>query len=361
MNIFITGATGFLGSSLVKKLVEENHHIYVLVRNRKRLEALLEKFDADNRKQIHVIEGDLSKEYLGIQAAVLQTLIGKIDTVYHTAAFLSFDELKREEIFEMNVQGTQYVLDLAEVLNVKKFIHVSTAYTLGARTRGEESLYPLDSTFINSYEESKCHAEHLVMSYKDVFDVTIMRPAIIIGDSQTGEADTSFGLYGILRTVELLKKRVQKGKAKGTETYRLLAEKDTVSNFVPVNYVTKVLVLGLMNGRKNTIYNITNSVPPTNEKVFQAIKAGLNAEMVEIVPYAEKESLSEYEKVLNQPLEVFSEYLNRSIVFDAENTKELLKNANETTLTMDKEMLLRIVKGFRDRRLHKKKLAVTVN
>jgi nucleoside-diphosphate-sugar epimerase len=346
MNIFITGATGFLGSNLIKKLVEEHHDVYVLVRNQNKIASLYKKLSVDHSKQIHVIEGELTKEYLGIHSSTLQKLMGKIDVVYHMAAFLSFDEAKREDVLEMNIRGTQHVLDLAEILKVKKFIHVSTAYTLGARTKGLEALYPLDSIFINSYEESKCHAEHLVMSYKEVMDVMIMRPAIIIGDSDTGVAETTFGLYGILRSVELLKKRVLKRETLGKETYRLVIEKDTVSNLVPVNYVTRALVLGLTHGTKNTIYNITNSNPPTNEVVFEAIKEGLEFPFVSIVSESQKGLLTDYEIKLNQPLEVFKEYLNRSINFESDNTKELFENANETELNMDKEMLLRIVQGF---------------
>ncbi|WP_163102586.1 SDR family NAD(P)-dependent oxidoreductase [Peribacillus alkalitolerans] len=351
MNIFITGATGFLGSNLVKKLVEEHHDVYVLVRNQNRLETLYKKLSVDQIKKIHVIEGELSKEYLGIHASTLQKLMGKVDAIYHMAAFLSFDEAKREEVLEMNIRGTQHVLDLAEILKVKKFIHVSTAYTLGARTKGLETLYPLDSTFINSYEESKCHAEHLVMSYNEILDVMIMRPAIIIGDSDTGEADTTFGLYGILRSVELLKKRVLKRETIGEETYRLVIEKDTVSNLVPVNYVIKALVLGLLHGRKNMIYNITNPNAPTNKLVFEAIKEGLEFPFVTIVPESQKGLLTDYEMKLNQPLEVFKEYLNRSIVFKSDNTKELFENANETELNMDKEMLVRIVQGFQRKKV----------
>ncbi|WP_240620438.1 SDR family NAD(P)-dependent oxidoreductase [Peribacillus acanthi] len=346
MNIFITGATGFLGSNLVKKLVEEHHDVYVLVRNQNKLESLYKKLNVNHRNQIHVIEGELSREYLGIPSSILHKMMGKIDAIYHMAAFLSFDEEKREEVLDMNIKGTQYVLDLAEILKVKKFIHVSTAYTLGTRIKGLETLYPLDSTFINSYEESKCHAEHLVMSYKEVFDVMIMRPAIIIGDSNTGEADTTFGLYGILRTVELLKKRVQKRDTLGQENYRLVIEKDTVSNLVPVNYVTKALVLGLKHGRKNTIYNITNPKAPTNEIVFEAIREGLEFPFITIVSQSQIGVLTDYEMKLNQPLEVFKDYLNRSIIFESDNTRELLEIENEAELNLDKEMLLRIIKGF---------------
>lgn len=346
LNIFITGATGFLGGYLVHHLVEEGHNVYTLVRNQKKFEALINKQAPEHREKIVAIEGELLKEDLGIDSTTLKSLIGKIDVVYHSAAILSFDENAREISFEMNLEGTKRVLQFAEKVQAKKFIHVSTAYTLGDRTNGVESLYPIDSTFINSYEESKCHAEHLVMSHKDRFDVMIMRPAIIVGHSETGEADTTFGMYGVLRTIKLLKKKAARGKSSESLHFRLLMDEETVSNIVPVDYVAKVLTLGLTYGKKNTIYNITNSNPPSNAFVLEIIKEVLNYQGIGLIPYSRKEELSNLEIKLNDPLEVFKDYLNRSITFSDTNTRELLELAGEKTLNMDKSMLERIIGGY---------------
>ncbi|MCT8139171.1 SDR family NAD(P)-dependent oxidoreductase [Anaerobacillus sp. CMMVII] len=207
MNILITGASGFLGSTLAKQLLEDKHNVYLLVRNNKKLNNFI-NINQDHKQRITILEGELTEAELGLNSKMLNSLVGKIDVVYHTAAFLSFDEGKREQIFQVNVNGTRNVLEVAEKIGVNKFVHVSTAYTLGVQENGLEQLYPIDGTFTNDYEESKCKAEHLVMSYQDKFAVTIMRPAIIIGDSKTGEASTTFGLYGILRAIELLKKKV---------------------------------------------------------------------------------------------------------------------------------------------------------
>jgi nucleoside-diphosphate-sugar epimerase len=348
MNIFITGATGFLGTELVKKLVGYNHHVYLLVRNAKKVEDLLQCLDDEKKQLVHIINGELTKEHLGMDEEILKGLIGKMDVIYHTAAYLSFDESEREEIFRINVTGTRNILQFASKIQTKKFIHVSTAYTLGARTEGEESLYSLDSTFVNSYEESKCHAEHLVMSYQDQFHVSIMRPSIIIGDSETGEANTSFGLYGIMRSVELLKKRSMK-KNESNQIYRLLIEKDEITNIVPVDYVVNVLFLALEWGREKTVYHITNSNPPTNEAVFNIIKDVYAFNAIELMPYKDEKLLFPQELNLNKPLAVFKEYLNRSITFSNENTKELLSQGNKTELKMDTDMIYRIVLGFKNR------------
>ncbi|WP_078543623.1 SDR family oxidoreductase [Litchfieldia alkalitelluris] len=344
MNILITGSTGFLGSTLAKRLLKENHHVYLLARTQKKAQVLIEQLN-NKSGQVHIIEGELTKPFLGISEEEVDALTGKIDVIYHSAALLSFDESKREEIFHVNVSGTKNILELAKIIKVQTFIHVSTAYTLGTRSIGSETLYPTSSTFNNSYEESKCKAEHLVMSYNKSFNVMIMRPAIIIGDSETGESNTAFGLYGIIRTVEILKKKALR-EPNNNHKYRLLLNQSSVSNLVPIDYVVNVLILGLSFGKNNTVYNITNPNPPSNQLIFDAITESLEFNGIELIPYNEEHTLTEEEVKINTPIKVFKEYLNSSVTFEDDNTRTLLTQGNGNPLNMDKPMLLTIVGGF---------------
>ena len=350
MNIFITGGTGFLGTALVKRLIEMQHHVYLLARSPKKVDALLQSLSPYQKERVHIVEGELSSEHAGLGKKEMKDLEGMIDVVYHSAAYLSFDENDREKLYNINVNGTKNILELSKSLRVTKFIHVSTAYTLGESNVGYENLYPLETTkFINSYEESKCTAEHMVMSYNDIFDVSIMRPAIIIGDSNTGEADTSFGLYGILRAMELLKKRLSRMNQGNEKVYRLLIDKEKDSHVVPVDYITTLLAAGLTHSKKNKVYNLVNPVPPSNKLVLDSIKEGMDFEAIDLISEEDAHLLSPEEVKVNQPLAVFKDYLNRSIFFHDENTRELLKSVNEEPLQMDKKMLLRIVEGFNNR------------
>lgn len=153
-------------------------------------------------------------------------------------------------------------------------------------------------------------------------------------------------MYGILRTIMLLKKKAARRKTAEELKFRLLMDKDTVSNIVPVDYVAKVLTIGLTNGQKNTIYNITNSTPPSNAYVLDVMKEVFDIQGVHILPYDQKDELSEVELKLNEPLEVFKYYLNRSITFSDVNTRELLETVGEKPLNMDKDMLERIIGGY---------------
>lgn len=345
----MTGATGFLGTELVKGLVKEGHHVHLLIRSLKKASALLEKLPTSQRQQVNFIEGNLETTRLGMTDQDLNQLANKIDIVYHTAAFLSFDETLRAEIFKINLDGTRYVLDFAKEINVPKFIYVSTAYTLGNQTSGSEELYPLNTDFINSYEESKCLSEHLVMSYSELFDVAIMRPSIIIGNSITGEANTTFGLYGILKTVQLLKKRsIRLSKQLDV---RLLVNKDAVANLVPVDYVVQALLLAMNSSKNKSVYHLTNPTPPTNELIFEIIKDAFDYKTLAIAPIEAAPYLTEFELSINKPLEVFKDYLNRSIYFESENTNELFQKSGLAPLKMDADMLYRIISGYNKRKL----------
>ncbi|MGP4073270.1 SDR family NAD(P)-dependent oxidoreductase [Piscibacillus sp. B03] len=343
MRILITGSTGFLGEKLAENLLKQGHHLYLIVRSQPKADTLLKSLHS-YKENITFLLGNLADEKLGMSDDTIQELTGQVDVIYHTAALLSFDESKREELVHVNVNGTKNVLAFADRINIKRFIHVSTAYTLGTRDTGVEELYPETQDFRNSYEETKAKAEHLVMSYKEKFDVLVMRPAIIIGDSDTGEAKTTFGLYGIIRTIQILKKKSERKSS--DHMYRLVLNENSVSNLVPVDYVVRVLTLGLTHGQTKTVYNITNPNPPTNKMTFNAIVNALNFDKVKLIPNEEKHTLTQEELNMHKPIEVFKEYLNTSVRFEDNNTQNLLKEHGFEPLNMNQKMLERIVGGF---------------
>lgn len=346
MNIFLTGATGFLGGRLIQNLSREGHTLYVLARNIKKAEQLLLK-TANLKGDIHIIQGDITVPNLGMDKETQQELVNKIDVFYHMAALVKFDLDLKEELFQINFSGTKYALEAAQKMGVSHFYYVSTAYTLGKDEFAKEELHSLDRSFNNPYEESKCKAEHLCMDYKKFFNVTILRPAIIIGDSKTGEADSKFTLYGLMRSLEVFKKRFQR-KGLGDRVFHLLCEEGSTQNLVPVDYVADVLSDVLQKGREDNIYHITNSKPPLSADVFQIMRDKADLDLFKLAPYDYEPNLNEEEQLLNNVVDVYKNYLNRNIVFDDSNTQELLKTLDKKPLLMDEEMIKRIIKGYHD-------------
>ncbi|KHE72881.1 SDR family oxidoreductase, partial [Halobacillus sp. BBL2006] len=215
----------------------------------------------------------------------------------------------------------------------------------GNQEHANEELHSVHNDFVNSYEESKCHAEHLVFDYTNHFNVNIYRPSIIVGDSKTGEAESTFALYGVIRSFEILKKRMSRQKEESSAKMRFLCDAEAAQNLVPVDYVVDVLTAGLENAEDNTIYHITNSNPPTNQFVFETLKKELDFHKVELVPTTNAGELTEQEWKFNEPMKVFHQYLEKTLTFDDNNTRNLLKRSQTEPLDMDETMLKTIING----------------
>ena len=114
MAYFVTGATGFIGRYLVENLLKRGRPIYVLVRkgSEKKLAAMRERWGADD-KQVIGVAGDLAKPGLGVSAADVKKLKGKIDHFFHLAAI--YDIAASAEAQQVaNVEGTKHAVRFAE-------------------------------------------------------------------------------------------------------------------------------------------------------------------------------------------------------------------------------------------------------
>jgi nucleoside-diphosphate-sugar epimerase len=121
--------------------------------------------------------------------------------IYHLAAIYDL-AVSREAGTRVNVDGTQFVLDFAaECRRLRRFHHVSTCYVSG-RYRGTftEGMLEEGQQFNNFYEETKQLAEVRVRAaIRTGLSATIYRPAIVVGDSRTGETQKYDGPYFALQ------------------------------------------------------------------------------------------------------------------------------------------------------------------
>ncbi|CAG9621795.1 SDR family oxidoreductase [Sutcliffiella rhizosphaerae] len=344
MNIFLTGATGFLGGRLICNLLEQEHAVYILARNLDKAEALKASLPQVFRKNVHILKGDIVKPNLGLSHDLMEELTNKIDIFYHLAALVKFDQDLKDTLMSLNYEGTKNAINFANTIKVPKFLHISTAYTVGVSNEGKEKLYDLNQAFNNPYEESKAFAEHEVMKFNESMDISIFRPAIIVGDSKTGEADSSFTLYGFMRGLELFKKRLDRKKYQ--DKVHLVGSKEGTSNLVPVDYVADILTLAAKKAERNRIYNITNPSPPTNREVLETIKQHLGFDSLGIYEKGTSFTLSPVEEQLNRMIDVFGPYLDRSINFEDNNTQALLAGSPIAHLNMTNEIVEIIVRAY---------------
>ena len=168
--ILITGATGFVGTQLVRELLDRQPaaRLALIVRPRpgqtaeQRAESIVPQRD---RARVQAYSGDVTLPNFGLDASDYEQLAAETTRVIHSAATVRFDH-SLEEARRMNVEGTRHLLDFAAAMpQLRSFVYVGTAYVAGQRTGlvREDELF-VKQGYRNTYEQSKAEAEALVRS-----------------------------------------------------------------------------------------------------------------------------------------------------------------------------------------------------
>ena len=206
--LLLTGATGFVGMELLARVLEQtDYDVVALVRAdddraaQARIDELLATLVAPgarpHRGRVRALAADLESPGLGLPALASERLAGALTAVVHCAASISFT-LPLDEARRINVEGTREVVKLASRAhargNLERFVHVSTAYVAGDRTGLiSEHDGDLGQSFRNTYEQTKLEAEHIVTD--SGLPAAIVRPSVIVGDSQTGWTESFNVIY----------------------------------------------------------------------------------------------------------------------------------------------------------------------
>jgi len=172
MKTLVTGATGFLGSAIVRELLKDNRELKVLVR-RGADTANIDGLD------VEIVYGDLRDS-----DSLLSALIG-CDVLYHTAAYYSLWNRDKRLIYDINVEGTCKVLRAARDKNLERIVYTSTVGCMGLNndsTPANENT-PFDlNTLSNDYKKSKYQAEQLVLDFvRNGLPVVIVNPSTPVG------------------------------------------------------------------------------------------------------------------------------------------------------------------------------------
>jgi nucleoside-diphosphate-sugar epimerase len=209
--ILITGGTGFLGGHLVARFLAEGHRVVVPARSRNGLSAdqrmtrLLDWLDVlhNQRSLLEVVEADLERPHLGLDHHQAADVRRRVDEVIHCASETSFASGKAEQIRRVNVQGVEHLLDLLSGGCCRRLHLISTAYVAGKRKGVCPESFEETTAFHNAYEQSKHMAEQIAASRcaASGIPLTVVRPSIVYGDSQTGRTLAFNALYYPVRTI----------------------------------------------------------------------------------------------------------------------------------------------------------------
>lgn len=330
---FITGFPGFITQNLVQKIITSDtsfHKVYLLIlpsmlaHSQNALNDLHKKLPSLQLSKIELIEGDITKQHLGIDPTKLNQLFEEVTDLFHLAAIYDLAVPKRIA-YEVNVKGTINVNEFALSLkNLYRYTYFSTSYVSGKR-EGKilESELKMDQSFKNYYEETKYYAEIEVEKLKGKLPITIIRPGIVVGHSETGETSKFDGPYFILNFFS---------KLRFLPFIPQLGKDNATGNFIPINYlIDAVYFLSHQEIGLHKTYQVTDPTPyPVQDIYKEMLYIYLNKSTFGTIPLGIVSpilSFSMIRKMLKVEKEVLS-YFNCYSDYDCSNTLNDLKGSN---------------------------------
>ncbi len=337
MSYFVTGATGFIGRFLVDKLLAREGTIYVLVRkgSMKKLDALRARWGAGEGRVI-AVAGDLAKPKLGLTAADIAKVKGKVKHFFHLAAIydLAADSASQGEA---NIDGTRHAVELAEAIGAGAFHHVSSIAAAGLYDGVfREDMFDEAEELDHPYFRTKHESEGIVRSQAKV-PWRIYRPGIVVGHSQTGEIDKIDGPYYFFKLIQKMRNALPPWMPTvGIEGGRI--------NIVPVDFVVDAIDhIAHKKGLDGGCFHITDPEPRRIGEILNIFaKAAhapqmtmrLNAKMFSFIPSFVVDSvmsLAPMRRIQKQvladlgiPRDMFT-FVNYPTRFDSRETEKALK------------------------------------
>jgi len=244
----VTGGTGFIGRHLLRQLARREEVTFVLVRraSRERLEAFIESIGA--RESLRPMEGDITAPGLGLSTADVPRLEGA--DVYHLAAVYDLEAGEKANQ-EVNVDGTRHVVELAQRIG-GRLHHMSSIAVAGSRWKGKftEEMFAEGQVLDHPYFRTKYDAEKIVRDSGVRFRV--YRPGLVIGSSETGEADRIDGPYYAFKLIQRLRDAIP-------QWVPLIGIEGGEINVVPVDFVARALdAIGHREGLDGMTFHLTD-------------------------------------------------------------------------------------------------------
>jgi len=265
-DIFFTGFPGFIGKRLAQHILKKRPDSKLTFLVHPKMEQLARKsVQSFPSHSARVVIGDITHPNLGLTPLLAKEIKVATHTIFHLAAIydLTVDEAIAKRV---NVFGTQNILDFfSDAPALRRFNYISTCYVSGDR---EGTIFAtelsMNQKFRNFYESTKYEAEVLVKNRMEELPITVFRPAIVVGDTQTGETDKFDGPYVVMKFLHRLKFLLRLVPNLGYANCEV--------NTVPVDYVIRVITyLGFEHRARGQTYQICDTKPPEGDTFFSEI------------------------------------------------------------------------------------------
>ncbi len=266
--VLLTGFPSFAARKMCEELVRgpERTFVHAVVRAKSlpEAEAALDGLPLEQRQRVNLVEGDAAAMDFGLSGAELRALAPEIDIIHHMAQ-VSYLGADKKLATEVNVNGAREVLEVAsQCTTLKNLVYHSTAQVSGDRTGLVlEDELEKGQAFRNVVEETLARGERIVRSKMGKLPISIVRPTIIVGDSQTGEVDRFDGPYFLILLIVT---------SPPDFPVPLPGRGDTHLNLVPIDYVVRAAkMLGRDPRAPGRTFHIGDPAPLTVRRVFELV------------------------------------------------------------------------------------------
>ena len=229
MKFFLTGATGYIGIQLTKKLAAQGHRVHALFRNESK------KGELSGLENVQLFKGDI------LDRGSLEKAVRGCEAVFHVAAFAKAWHKNSQTFFRINVKGAENVFDTAKKAGVERVVFTSTAGVISPSngTPSDENT-PRTIPLSTLYEKSKAEAEQLASSLNcPDMEIVTVNPSRVYGPGLLSESN------GVTKMVKLY----LEGK------FRLLPGDGTsIGNYVFINDVVDGHIKAMEKGRAGERY-----------------------------------------------------------------------------------------------------------
>ena len=340
MQYFVTGATGFIGKRLVKKLLaRKGSVVYFLMReaSRDKFAHLLDYWGVSKTRAIPVF-GDLREARLGVSKEDQKTLHKSIDHFFHLAAVydLSADA---DEQMAVNVEGTRHTVALANAIGAKCLHHVSSIAAAGLYEGVfREDMFEEAENLDHPYFATK-HESEKIVRHESKVPFRVYRPGMVVGDSKTGEMDKIDGPYYFFKPIQRVRQILPPWMPMiGLEGGRI--------NIVPVDYVVDAMDhIAHKDGLDGKCFHLTDPEPMRVGDVLNTFARSahapvmglrINAALLGFIPKSVKKgmmSLTPVRRVRNAVMkdlglpEDLMQFINYPTRFDNRDTAAALKGS----------------------------------
>jgi len=186
--IFVTGASGLIGSFICKKLIKEGYVVKALKRHHSDLSLVQEVAE-----RIHWVEGDL------LNISEVEGYLEGVDKIIHCAAFVSYSKRDEELLYQINVEGTANLVNWAITKKIKLFLHLSSVASIGkdkhSVVSNEDTKWTND-TKKTTYAQSKHQSELEVWrGWAEGLNTIIINPSLVLGPGNWHKSSTQLFKY----------------------------------------------------------------------------------------------------------------------------------------------------------------------